>query len=257
MQKNNLEFFPALTNASGMLGFTPDSKGLPYNFAGKNLEGLGAFITNPISYRPRLPAKEPALTGYPGGLLLHTGHPNPGFTAVIKKYSGRWAVSRLPIIPHLLLEDPDEGEKMVRKLEDLENIRAIEISFESYGNEELILRSVGQCLGEIPLIVQLDLEQVISRGSGIIMAGASAVSFAPPRGSICLDADHITATRLELVNGRLYGPGLFPQSLLVLQKAVSGNIPVIAGVGVYSVEHAELMVSIGALAVQLDTCLWK
>ncbi|MEI6290956.1 MAG: hypothetical protein WCP19_11045, partial [Chloroflexota bacterium] len=132
MQKNNLEFLQPFTNAAGTLGFTPDIKSIPNIFTGKRFEGLGAFITNPISLRPRQPAKELNLIHYPGGFLLHTGFPNPGFSSVIKKYFSKWAVSRIPIIPHLLLDDSEEGQGMVRKLEDLENILSIEISFEPH-----------------------------------------------------------------------------------------------------------------------------
>ena len=146
---------------------------------------------------------------------------------------------------------------MVRKLEDMENICAIEISFEPHMDEENILRSVSHCLGEIPVIVQIELGRVTSLGSRVIREGASAVSFAPPRGIILLEIESKGSETKSLVSGRLYGPCLFPQSLLVLQEAVWQDLPIIAGVGVNSAEQAELMLSIGALAVQFDTFLWK
>ena len=60
-----------------------------------------------------------------------------------------------------------------------------------------------------------------------------------------------------MVNGRLYGPAYYPQALSSLRGTVRLGLPVIAGVGVQSEEQAEAMLASGALAVQLDTILWK
>ena len=50
MSKFDLTFSAPLLNAAGSLGFAPDPNG-PVD-----LSRFGAFITNPISLRPRLPA---------------------------------------------------------------------------------------------------------------------------------------------------------------------------------------------------------
>ena len=90
-------------NTAGFMGFYPDSK-YP------NLwQALGAFITNPISYRPRKPAENRASLSYPGGVLLHTGLPNPGFEVVLRRFTLRWSRSPLPIIVHLMAEEPGFG----------------------------------------------------------------------------------------------------------------------------------------------------
>ncbi|MEK6222795.1 MAG: hypothetical protein N2D54_11170, partial [Chloroflexota bacterium] len=81
-------------NAAGMLGFSPDKLSV--------FPGQGAFITNPISLRQRKPAYGERMLNFPGGILLHTGHPNPGLSAVIKQHAGKWVKSNLPIIVHLL-----------------------------------------------------------------------------------------------------------------------------------------------------------
>ena len=67
---------------------------------------FGAFITNPISLRPRLPTAQPALIEFPGGFLLHTGLPNPGLSAVLKKHGARWNRADLPIIVNLMADRP-------------------------------------------------------------------------------------------------------------------------------------------------------
>src|SRR5512139_417108 len=101
MPKNDLTLATPLMNAAGSLGFAPDTR------AGIDLARLGLFITNPISLKARVPAHGERFLSYPGGFLLHTGHPNPGFREVIKRNAAHWARSSLPVVVHLLAETPD------------------------------------------------------------------------------------------------------------------------------------------------------
>ncbi|MBL8100878.1 MAG: hypothetical protein JNK81_16970, partial [Anaerolineales bacterium] len=54
--KRDLFFSKPLINSAGMLGFAPDFRSLG-DFG--SLNKLGAFVTNPISLRPRLPTGSP------------------------------------------------------------------------------------------------------------------------------------------------------------------------------------------------------
>src|SRR5688572_32213342 len=108
--KRDIYFSRPLINAAGSLGFTPDTR------TGISLDSFGAFVTNPFSLRPRLPTAQPAVIEYPGGFLLHTGLPNPGLSAGVKKYASKWNKSDLPIIVHLMADRPEETQKMVRQL---------------------------------------------------------------------------------------------------------------------------------------------
>src|SRR5687767_12191231 len=91
IMKRDLYFSKPLMNAAGSLGFAPDLRN------GLSLDAFGAFVTNPVSLRPRLPAAQPAVIEFPGGFLLHTGLPNPGLSSVIKTHAARWNRSSLPI----------------------------------------------------------------------------------------------------------------------------------------------------------------
>lgn len=251
MFKNDLSFRNPLMNAAGMLGFAPAARAAADPLlAGESVE-LGVFVTNPISLRPRLPTSRPEMIAYPGGLLLHTGLPNPGLSAAIKKYARRWAGARLPVIIHLMADRPEETARMVRSVEGLENILAIELGFAPLLSADIILTALEMSLGELPLIINLPFEQVLGLGPRVIQGGAAALSFAAPRGSLPGQSDPKT-----LVAGRLYGPGLFPQSFDLLRSARRLDLPVIAGPGVYTREQAAAMLACGALAVQLDTVLW-
>jgi dihydroorotate dehydrogenase len=244
MFKQDLTFSTPYMNATGTLGFAPDYRTpVPW-------DSFGTFVTNPLSLRARKPTAKPALVEYPGGFLLRTGLPNPGLPAAIKKYARRWAESRLPIIVHLMADRPDETLRMVRSLEGQETIAAVELGFAPLLADDVILLMIEMCLGELPLIVSLPTEQVLSLGPRAIQEGAAAISLAAPRGML-------TAYDGQLTTGRLSGPALFPQALLTVRDAAQANIPVIGAGGVGTKENANAMLSVGALAVQVDESLWK
>ena len=250
MPKQDLIFRTPLMNAAGTLGFAPDLRAeIPW-------DDFGAFVTNPLSLRPRAAAAQPALIEFPGGFLLHTGLPNPGFNAALKKYAHRWKDSSLPIIVHLMADRPEETQQMVQQLEGIEHILAVELGFAPLLTDDIIRLVLEMCLGELPLIFSLPFEQVLSLGPRLIQSGAAAVSLASPRGALPLTPNPFPAGRGELITGRLFGPSLFPQSLEIVASAAKLGLPVIGAGGVYSKEDAQAMLMAGALAVQMDAGLW-
>ena len=160
--KRDLYFSKPLMNAAGSLGFAPDLRVLG-ELGGLN---LGAFVTNPISLRPRRPTAQPTLIEYQGGFLLHTGLPNPGIHGALKKYSAKWTRSELPIIVHLMADRPEETQHMVRMLETQENVMAVELGFAPLLANDILMLTLEMCMGEMPLIFSLPVEQVLSVRSG-------------------------------------------------------------------------------------------
>jgi len=235
-------------NAAGMLGFWPDFRSLA-DFGSLSSE-LGAFVTNPLSMRPRRPTSHPLVLDYPGGFLLHTGLPNPGFNTAVKKYAHKWADSSLPIIVHLMADRPEETARMVESLEGVDNVMAAELGFAPLLADDIILTAVEMSLGELPLIVSLPMEQAVTLGPRVIEAGASAVSLSAPRGALTGDGGQRT-------EGRLYGPSLFPQAYETVLRLTGAGVPTIGGVGVYKAEQVRAMKEAGAMAVQLDAVLWR
>jgi len=244
MSKRDLYFRKPLMNAAGTLGFSPDPR------APVAWEDLGAFVTNPVSLRPRLPAARPAVVEYPGGFLLHTGLPNPGLSAVIKKDSARWARADLPVIVHLMADRPEETAKMVQMLERQENVMAVELGFAPLLSDDILYVALEMCQGELPLVVSLTAEQVTRIGARVMQAGAAAISLSAPRGAIP------GAGNGPLIMGRLYGPSLFPQALELVHTAARMGLPVIGAGGLWKREQAEAMIAAGALAAQVDARLW-
>lgn len=241
--KRDLYFSKPLINAAGSLGFAPDPRnGIP-------LDVFGAFVTNPVSLRPRLPTTHPSVTEFPGGFLMHTGLPNPGFSTVIKKYSAKWNRADLPIIVHLMADRPEETQRMVRELENVENVMAVQLGFAPLLADDIILLTLEMCLGEVPLIFALPHEQVLSLGRQLMDGGASAISITSPRGTMYDKSG-------KFITGRLYGQSLFPRALDVVRSAAMIGLPIIGSGGVWSQADAEAMLKAGALAVETDARLW-
>jgi dihydroorotate dehydrogenase (NAD+) catalytic subunit len=239
--KRDLYFSKPFMNAAGSLGFAPDPRiGIP-------LDSFGAFVTNPFSLRPRKPAAQPEIIEYPGGFLLHTGLPNPGFSAGLKRYASRWDKAGVPVLVHLMADRPEETQRMVQMLETHENVMAAELGFAPLLADDILLLTLERCLGEVPLIFSLPVEQVLSLGPRLIQQGAQAISISAPRGA--LRTDH-------LITGRLYGPSLFPRALETVYSAAKLGLPIIGAGGVWTKENADAMLAAGALAVQVDAALW-
>ncbi|MBI5953060.1 MAG: hypothetical protein HY865_15485 [Chloroflexi bacterium] len=243
--KRDLYFSKPIMNAAGLLGFSPDLRDLG-NLGG--LKDFGAFVTNPISLRPRTPAAHPSVIEFPGGFLLHSGLPNPGLTAVVKKHASRWNRADIPTIVHLMADRPDETRHMIQMLEGIENVMAVELGFAPLLSDDIILLNLEMCAGELPLIFSLPAEQILRLGPRLMEGGAAAISISCPRGAL-RQGD-------KLVTGRLYGRSLFPRSLELVRSAAVIGIPIIGAGGVWTEQDAADMLSAGAMAVETDASLW-
>jgi hypothetical protein len=151
-----------------------------------------------------------------------------------------------------------------------ENVMAAELGFAPLLTDDLILLTLEMCVGELPLIFSLPVEQVLSLGPRLIQEGAQAISVAAPRGALPLSTrfDYANAPlpyghdvsakeNRGIVTGRLYGPSLFPRALETVFSAAKLGLPIIGAGGVWSKENADAMLSVGALAVQVDAALWN
>lgn len=248
MFRQDLSLDSPWMNAAGMLGFTLSG---PARERWTAPEPMGAFVTNPVSLAPRTPAGERSLLAFPGGVLMHSGLPNPGLTRVLRKYGERWAQSNLPIWVHLIGTNPDEVHQMVRRLEGVEGVGAVELGLPPDVRGDAALAFVEAAFGELPLVVHIPLiaagEPWLKELAGL---GASALTLGAPRGTLLTDTG-------RPVNGRLFGPANFPFMLSAVQSARRLGIPVIAGSGIYRKQDAQALRDAGAWAVQLDTVLWR
>ncbi len=243
VHKSELDLRARLLNAAGSLGFAPDLH-QPIDWT-----RLGAFVTNPISLRKRLPASGSRMIGFAGGFLLHTGHPNMGLSGAIQQYRRRWSQAPLPIVIHLLAESEKAVTFAIERLEELEGVLAVELGMPPDVDEAMTRSLTQAAIGELPILVRLTLDQASMLARPAIDAGAAALSLGPPRGALLGPAG-------QIVHGRLYGPAVYPRALAVVHEISKMGLPVIGAGGVYSSEDAQNMLDGGAIAVQLDSALW-
>jgi hypothetical protein len=235
---------PGWMNAAGSLGFAPPANWpLPVPPV--------VFVTNPVSYNPRWPAEDRGTFPYPGGFLLHTGWPSPGFRKILQEFQSRWGRSPIPVWVHLLGDTPTHVETMIRTLEEVEGVEAIEISFTHQAENNEILELINGAIGELPLVMSVPIDLICAAWlKPAVDMGISAISLAPPRGLI-------TREGKKLIHGRLYGPSILPQVKAATQSLLQIELPIIAGGGVMRQAEMDALFQIGAAAVQLDFVLWR
>lgn len=242
--KYSLSFDRPLMNAAGFLGFAPQRNTII------DIKELGAFVTNPVSLKRRTPANGERFLVYDGGFLLHTGYPDPGLKAVIKRFAAQWARQTLPVWVHLLAEGVEELMQMVRLLEEREGVAGVEVSLAADVDPIAAQAYTKAACGELPVIMRLPLQRSLALAETVMEAGAEAVSLGPPRGALPV-IDGV------LVSGRLYGPAIYPQALEIVRRLSSSGIMVVGSGGIYRYRDAEAMLEAGAIAVQLDAVLWR
>lgn len=242
--KHDLTLDPAWTNATGMLGFSNEARDLV------DLSRLGAMVTNPVSLAPRSPARGPRMLEFPGGFLLHTGHPNPGLTEVLRRHRRRWARMPCPVIVHLLAQTPEEVGRMAERLEAVEEVAAIELGLGETDPQTVAAMVTAAGASQRPIIAHLPLGSGAQLAQAAARAGAAAIALGAPRGALPDPGGAI-------VHGRLYGHAMLPTALqAVTQLARLVDCPLIAGGGITSRQAAEAMLAAGAAAIQFDSVLW-
>src|SRR5688572_25380015 len=107
--------------ASGTMGY-----GAAYDKL-VELDKLGAVVTNPVTAQEWSPARGTRVVPLDAGILMHTGHPNPGVRRVIKEYSTTWAKIPIPLIVHLIGTTVDEVSRAAEMLNEAEAVAAIEL----------------------------------------------------------------------------------------------------------------------------------
>lgn len=242
--KRDFVLDPVWTNVTGTLGFSNES------LHTIDLSRLGAFVTNPISLTPRSPARPPRTLTFQGGFLLHTGHPNPGLSRVLRHHHRHWQELPCPVIVHLLGQNPSDISCMLERLEDVECVAAIEMGMEPTDSDTVSQLTIAAVESELPVIVQVPMDCREDIVYAIVDSGAIALGLGPPRGSL-------PGPEGKLISGRLFGPALFPYALHVVSRlSPLLEIPLITSGGLYDNNQVKAMLEAGASAVQFGSVLW-
>jgi dihydroorotate dehydrogenase (NAD+) catalytic subunit len=219
------------------------------------IDKLGAFVTNPITYEPWSPATGTRVIPLESGVLVHTGLPNNGLNKTIKEYHPLWRDMPIPVILHLVATNVDHIQRAIERIDQHDGIAAVELGLDddiTWKDAEAFVKAA-VAHAEKPILVRLPAYDANEIASTVADAGADAlVVAAAPRG---------TARDLrsgKLVSGRIYGPLVKPMILRlvgVLARRIK-DVPIIGSGGIHSIQDARDYLEAGAVAVQVDSALW-
>lgn len=245
--KHSLTIETPVMPAAGTMGFGDLYRDLI------DIEKLGAFVTNPVTYQPWSPATGTRVVPLDAGILMHTGLPNPGLSKIIGKYQGLWRTLPLPVIVHLVGTTFDDVRRCADQIDREESLAALELGLNddisAYDAERMVRAATDNT--DKPVIVRLPFTDTERLGEAADDGGAAAlVVCAPPRGT-ARDAAG------RLVSGRVYGPLVKPMILrLVGQMARRLDLPIIGSGGIHTPDDARDFIEAGARAVQVDSVTW-
>lgn len=242
--KHGLPLNNPLLNAAGILGFATEARGLV------DLAQLGGFITNPLTWQARTPARGPNALLQKDGVVIHTGLPNPGVRAAVRRWGKDWSHLGPPIIVHLAATTPSDVARSLEVFEAARGVAGVELGLRDDVSQAEAVRVIRAAAGDLPLLVRLPLARAPELCAAAVQAGANALTVgAPPR----------LAT--DTMQGRFYSPTLLEQTLntLAAVRAALGEntVPLIAASGLFTPAAAQAALNAGATAVQLDAVLWQ
>ena len=220
-----------------------------------NLEKLGAFVTNPVTYEPWSPATGTRVVPLDAGVLVHTGLPNPGLSKTIKEFHRVWLDMPIPVILHLVATTPDHVQRAIKHIDQTEAVAAVELGLDddiTWEEAQALVKAATE-RAEKPILVRLPVYDAYELAGAVVEAGADAlVVAAAPRGTA---RDPRSG---QLVSGRIYGPLVKPMILRlvgVLARRIK-DVPIVGAGGIHSVQDARDYLDAGAVAVQVDSATW-
>lgn len=247
--KYSLHINTPVMPAAGVMGFANAYSKLI------NIEKLGAYLSNPVTYEPWSPASGTRVVPMDAGVLIHSGLPNSGLSTTLSEYTHIWAAMPVPVILHFVATNEEQIRRGIEKIDRADSVAAVELGLDDDISWEGAARLVKAAVerAEKPIIVRLPLNDAYEIAPAVADAGAGAlVIAAPPRGT----ARDPRSGRL--ISGRIYGPVVKPLTLRVLGVLARRikDVPLIGAGGIHSPQDARDYLEAGARAVQVDSVTW-
>jgi len=255
--KRGLTLRGPVLNAAGTLGFATEAEDAV------DFDGLGGFITNPLTFESRGPANAPNAAAVPGGVVLHTGLPNPGVRAALRRFAPDWervfGRRGLPVIAHLAATRPAEVRRAIEWIERVDVVSGVELGLRDNIGPSEVTEAVHAARGNVPLVVRLPLDRAERYAPLAVRAGADALCIgAPPRWHPSGVAEPGWPR-----SGRLYA--ITPRepllaALLAALRAITLlglDVPLVAAGGLMTAEDIAAALAAGAVAAQVDLALWR
>jgi dihydroorotate dehydrogenase (NAD+) catalytic subunit len=250
--------------ASGTFGY-----GIEYGDV-VDIGRLGAICCKGTTLKPRIGNVTPRVTETPAGMLNSIGLQNPGVDAVVDKYAPVWQGWHTPVIVNVAGESVADYVEVVRRLEGVPGIAAIElnISCPNVGRGGLQFAIDADAAGsvtaavrrvtDLPLLVKLspNVADVRPIARAIADAGADALTAVNTLSGIAVAR---TRDRPLLGNifGGLSGPAIKPVALrIVYEVAQVVDIPIVAIGGITELADVLDYLAVGAVAVQVGTAIF-
>jgi dihydroorotate dehydrogenase (NAD+) catalytic subunit len=250
--------------ASGTFGY-----GVEYGDV-VDVDRLGAICCKGTTLKPRIGNVTPRVTETPGGMLNSIGLQNPGVDAVIEKYAGTWTGWKTPVIVNVAGESVADYVEVVRRLEDVAGVAAIELNiscpnvgkgglqFAIDADAAASVTAAVRRATDLPLLVKLspNVADVRPIAKAIAAAGADALTAINTLSGIAVALSR-KKPLLGNVYGGLSGPALKPVALrIVYEVAQVVDIPIIAIGGVTELADVLDFLAVGAVAVQVGTAIF-
>ncbi len=237
---------PLLTMA-GIWGFA-DEYAKQFDFS-----KLGAFITNPLTWSPRQPARANGAVNTDQGVVLHTGLPNPGVRSALKRFGGRWQRLSCPVIPHLALDTPDHAWRAVELLAEHRNVIGVELGF----RHDIDLTAAAHIIeaavdGELPVIVRLPYEGFAQLATVAAERGAIGLTCCATPRYAATDSD-----KAVLPSGRCYSADQAAHNITAVQTLRAQTELSLLAAGIARPEQLFQAMSVGAQCVQMGAVVWQ
>jgi len=254
--------------ASGTFGYAEEFR----DFI--DLKKLGAIVTKTITLKPRQGNPAPRTCETPAGMLNSIGLENPGIDAFLKEKLPPLAKIGVPVIVSIASEhDPDEFIELVKRLDKVNNVAAIELNISCPNIKDLkdrskvktlisqdkdatyrLVKSVRKATEKV-LITKLspNVSSIVEIASAAQDAGSDAVALINTLTGMSIDIQK-RAPKLSVVTGGLSGPAIRPVAVRMVWEAYNKiDIPIIGMGGIIDTASALEFFIAGASVISVGT----
>jgi dihydroorotate dehydrogenase (NAD+) catalytic subunit len=229
-----------------------------------DLRALGGLVAGPVTLQNRAGAPMPRLAEAPSGMLLETGSQNRGLSATLRTFAPLWARLGIPVVVQLTDAQPAALGRVAARLSQVKGVSALEWRVPATADAAAVARGAGAVTraGDLPLWVKVP-QSARTNGADNAPAALATAAYHNGASTIVVATPPVGAALVEeqtawLLQGTLYGPALFAQTLHALARIAALELPValIACGGIHTVTQARAALTAGARAIQLDSVAW-
>ena len=231
-----------------------------------DLKKLGAIVTKTLTLKPKIGNSPPRTVETASGMLNAIGLENPGIDKFIEEKLPFMRKLGVPVIASISADNDNEFIKLVKRLNGIDDISAIELNLSCPNLKSKILvsqdaRATYRIVSKLRKITKLiliaklspNVTNIVSIAKAARRAGCDCVSLVNTFLALAID---IQTKRPKLANitGGLSGSAIKPIAIrMVWEVARAVKIPIIGGGGIMNTQDAIEFIIAGATAVAIGT----